>query len=73
MIGETPPNGDAITPYVFGTSALPPVFFPAGHGFAFDPGRDELHLHYACVPGDKAPQFGFTVFYVKPLDGHTDD
>ena len=35
MIGATQPNGDAITPYVFGTSNMPPVFFPAGHGFRF--------------------------------------
>jgi hypothetical protein len=67
MIGQTPPNGDAITPYVFGTSTMPPVFFPSGHGFAFDPTRDELHLHYLCYsyPEDKLPQFGFTLFYVK--------
>jgi hypothetical protein len=66
MIGQTQPNGDAITPYVFGMANPPPVFFPAGHGFAFDPEHDELHLHYLCYPNDHAPQFGFTLFYKKP-------
>jgi hypothetical protein len=65
MIGKTGRTGDAITPYVFGTSAMPPVFFPAGHGFEFDPDREELHLHYLCYPGDPVPQFGFSLFYVK--------
>jgi hypothetical protein len=37
MIGATQPNGDAVSPYVFGTSNFPPTFFPAGLGFAFDP------------------------------------
>jgi hypothetical protein len=64
MIGATPPNEDAITPYVFGTSTMPPVFFPAGHGFGFDPAKDHLHVHYYCPPGDRSPQFGFTLFYV---------
>jgi len=65
MIGQTQPNGDAITPFVFGTSTPPPVFFPAGHGFAFDPDRDHLRLHYRCFPDDPLPQFGFTIFYKK--------
>ena len=63
MIGQSPPNGDAITAYVFGTANPPPVFFPPGDGFAFDPERDHLHLHYMCFPDDRAPQFGFTIFY----------
>jgi len=67
MIGKIGRSGDAISPYVFGTSAMPPVFFPAGHGFEFDPDREELHLHYLCYsyPADPLPQFGFTLFYVN--------
>jgi hypothetical protein len=69
MIGATQPNGDAVSPYVFGTSNFPPTFFPAGLGFAFDPDRDELHIHYSCIPADKDAAFGFTLFYKNDLHG----
>jgi hypothetical protein len=65
MIGATQPNGDAISPYIFGTANPPPTFFPAGLGFAFDPDRDELHAHYSCLPADTQAAFGFTLFYKK--------
>jgi hypothetical protein len=44
MIGETQPNGDAITPYKMGEGCII-TWYPAGTGFQFMPGRDELHMH----------------------------
>lgn len=66
MVGHTPPNGDAISTYVFGASHPPALFYPSGYGFLFDPRTDELHIHYTCLPSEGSGDFGVTVFYTVP-------
>lgn len=66
MVGKTPPYGDAITPYIFGTSRTDLIMYQANTGFPFNPtlpATEQLHIHYACSPGDPNPRFGVTIIY----------
>jgi hypothetical protein len=72
MVGKTQPYGDAITEYLYGPARTSMIFYPPGTGFPFDPAEapptGQLHIHYACSPGDKAASFGVTLVYTLDSD-----
>lgn len=66
MFGKTPANeGDAFTPYLFGTEHTHSDPYTAVNGFAFNPtAGDQLHAHYACAVAEGTVGFQYTIYYV---------
>ena len=71
MIGKTQPYGDAISPYIYGTSSSPMSFYQGETGFPFDPTQpatEQIHIHYLCSTTDTTAWFGVTIVYTLNSD-----